>query len=326
MGWNTDIDWSSADGLINVPQYLVELDLYHALYERSVAAGSYYSLEPNMENSRNDAATIYYAKANYGFESVFNAILGKFANHLANSGDWSGQSSIPLWTISDLEAQIGSSQPESPSPTSALLPSIDWYKWYYDALNLLLWIPKKWFNYTSSNHRLQWAYPYLSWGCQGSDSTYALAKADFDSNGWVSAAMVASTQMIAYEYDTSFTLTNAASVFQFPAPTSLDFNMDVYLELKAPGYGDGWDDYGLGFTKDKLNLLGSKTGVQPTSSTYEFTTKDFMTDPPTAPDDPNGVNPDGYGVGWQCRPVYPTNAQVAAVLKYNVTGGFEYIA
>jgi hypothetical protein len=131
MPWNPNFNWTSADTLRNAPKETL-LDLVAALNERQQTLNPSV-LPPISTDIRNKPPRLYAEAVDFYMGDGFYAA---FAKQTDNSGEWNGKATIPVWTEADLEAEIGASRP--PFVNYGELTA-DWVWWMYKALNLLVW-------------------------------------------------------------------------------------------------------------------------------------------------------------------------------------------
>jgi len=133
MGWNIDIDWTSADTVNNVPPFISASDIYDAFLERYKAINSPAITETPMLNGTVETLDIALRSLIQGGEpDRFNNLYSNFVDiGSSNIGDFDNQAAVPsAWTISSLEAEIGTDLPTINGPLGA------WAWWWYAALNL----------------------------------------------------------------------------------------------------------------------------------------------------------------------------------------------
>jgi hypothetical protein len=86
------------------------------------------------------------------FQSTMSSLIGSFVNHANNSGNWTGQITIPNWTEATLLTAIGDgSRKSAPSAMSHRICA-SWCYQQYEMLNMMRWIQKL---STSNTHELR---------------------------------------------------------------------------------------------------------------------------------------------------------------------------
>ena len=97
------LDWSSADTLRLVPIGMAVRCIVEALKERAEAAN--YTLPEILTADYNPFAVQYPVVS--AIQTAVTALISRFCNHQTGSGDYTGLSSVPIWTQSDILTAIG---------------------------------------------------------------------------------------------------------------------------------------------------------------------------------------------------------------------------
>jgi len=180
MGWNTEINWTSAATVSNVPPFTSASDIYDAFLERYKAINSPAIAEPPMLNGTVETLDSALRNLILGGEYLgLSSPNGGFTMHYvdmgsAGIGDFDNAAAIPpVWTIASLEAEIGAELPSTNGPLGA------WAWWWHEALNLC----------TVIQRRVTWADGIQTTGFQyywkfAVGPSWAQAVTDFNAEPW----------------------------------------------------------------------------------------------------------------------------------------------
>jgi len=143
MGWNIDIDWTSAATVSNAPSFVAVSDIYDAFLERYKAINSPAITEPPMLNGTVETLDAALRALLLGGEWWGLPLTGAYTMHYVDIGssgiiDFDNVASVPpVWTIASLETEIGAELPSVNGPPGA------WAWWWYTALNLCTVIQRR---------------------------------------------------------------------------------------------------------------------------------------------------------------------------------------
>jgi len=305
MGWNANIDWTSADTIRETwNDYLVLYDLMEAVRERQEVLELSIS-DPIVRGDRLGRVL----DIDEGFEAICPGVggwLSLFVNQTDNGGNWNDQASIPVWSVADLETYIGSARPE---PMMGGRPSAEWAHWMYTALNLLIWTKQQTGPGSGAAVRQKKTYTSGSW---------ATAVSDFNSSSWGSwrnyvgypmhSAKIWSGQFVIERWG----YRNGTLAF-YASPPSQSFKADFYINLI--GFFGGWEDND--FNVDDGDWVRAYTSDTIWTTTIPAETFSWA-DIPTA----SVTEPSGSEKGWRVNK-WAHHFQI--VRKFDVTGGLDYV-
>jgi hypothetical protein len=155
MGWDSGI-WTSQENLRLKNSYAVVGQILEAVNERCNASG----IDELSSNRLSAIGQI---------DEKITQIIEAAVNHTDNSGNWEGQTSIPHWTVSDIETAIGESRIDGSRLSEV---SVEWAWQQPKIINLLRWFEGEATKESSLEFRL----------AQGGD--WATAVSNFNTEPW----------------------------------------------------------------------------------------------------------------------------------------------
>jgi hypothetical protein len=287
MGWSTAIDWSSVDTLRLIAYDAFLSEFHSAVQERCDVAGvaalaDYVYNVPSQERS---------------IHSKITTLIPYFVNHTGgSSGDFSGETSIPMWSVATMETHIGSTRPimNIVEPITA-----EWIAWHYACLNLLRWTIK-----TAS-------VVLVANKSKNSSTSWADAISVFNAAAWDGPGGPLSFPGLVLEKGTGWTISRITGKWaDTPNTTAINCDVDSYQQFKvidAPWYSYYNPDYA--YDVNELAKIDSDVAQTPAAA-FESTEVGRLS--------ANGLVEPTEGV----QPMYYTSGYI--LRKWNVTGGFAY--
>lgn len=137
-GWNEDVAWGEQgvfQGLVNAPSEILLKDLEAATNERLPGLGLA-PIESIKKNKPVNVVGLRNAMVDV-LTSPFPGLFGRYYVKPNPSGEfsWLNESEIVPWSLAEMEAELEKPEPEYYETGSSL--SAEWVKWWYDALNLV---------------------------------------------------------------------------------------------------------------------------------------------------------------------------------------------
>jgi len=334
--WTFDgqLDWSSADSLRLAPVGLVLQTIIEAIKERREAISFWFrpELPSVLSNEFNPLlpVKIYIDAIQTAMTGLMNmASLHTpwvaFVNHTDHGGDWTGQTQIPAWTEADMLAAIGAEERFVLYPLSPL--SSKWFYQQYQLLNLMRWM----------RHCSIYETPKISTKGGSGHSLVSLsdawnkAVADYEGEAWGTTGYY-SMQANSSTGDGTDNWSAQIGVLRWEyidIINNSDFAVDMVCYVA--GDADGGDEsvFYQGIPGVSLNFCSLSVLIPDTPCPANTTTRiDGMT--------PNYVYPGTPATGGYCvktcranaggNTSNPTWAESAYVYKFDVPGGFKFIA
>lgn len=246
-------------------------------------------------------------------QSAITTLIANYVNHTDNSGAWTGQASIPYWAESTIIAAIGDASRLSVPATQYTFRA--WINQQYDILNLLLWTKsiEPWVNASSddisepldTDRATTWAnaqssYMAIAGNWAGSSLAFPVAI-----SGWLPSLNLLITRRVRAKLSYSGVYGTIAHATDWYA------RADVNGLLPSNFSGEGV------YVENRYYLYEATAAAAATAATsgYFNNTTDVPPEPFT--DDEY----DGWaGIGESA------SAEGTIVFKWNVTGGFSFIA
>lgn len=324
MGWNASIDWTSADTIMNSPRGVVLYDLVRAVYERGLVIGGFIKNDVIAQLSvfeDNQAFIYYYGTPPFSYPGfhwmywidkyVRTTFPPYFANQTDQSGDWDGSATAPpVWTLSDLETEIGSVAPELPPTGGAqfawyITMESDWIWWMHEALNLLVWQYVEISGFSAQDENRRYSITNSTWGNAISDFN------DFTPWAYTSVNFIGHSATL---FSGTYRILRGRGKITTPDLTPW-YSYDAYFRIGAADDGFGgtvtFDDNDYGATENTYVKAASGTGI---STPIDVWFGNFGNNNQPEPSS-------GSGSGWKNT---ESNAKVHMVYKFNVPMGFDY--
>ena len=315
-GWNiTDVDWTSADTLRNRPLYQPVHDIIEAMQERVVVAAVGTSPTSIAKGSH---VLIEYTNVGTGqlISQIDRNIDLFFTNSIFtnNSGNWDGQSLIPMWSEATMETAIGSTRPDKIRKGDPI--SAAWLWWMKECLDRMVWTKKTPTYESASKEYKQVDRDYAT-------GSYTWAAAWTDASGawpgtWTGLVAAHPNWMSVYKYMTSskknVSMDRARGKLETTVNTTYKSAIDWYLYVTK--YTGDFDDESQGFTENAFTRFQQQAAAQTAARKSDYPSS--LTGLPPEPDDPTVTGVENR-LSWLLNT--PT-----AIVKWDVTDGFEYVS
>lgn len=241
------------------------------------------------------------------FQNTITALIPKFAKHIDNGGDWTGETSIPVWSEADILTEIEESVR---IPVSSIFKA-SWANQQYKILNILRWV-KRTFNDFDWTYTTQDKYGY--------GTSWSEAISVYNNASW-NEEIVQSGETIVYtlyhSLGSGHYIRRTRSKEKIENLSTLGKSCDWYIiPTIAPGAVDEWNTQGdISLIQDVLNLYTIST-----ESEDDYIESDWISSLETLP--PNLPEIPGHSLGWIIDLNYSN--QIQAVLKFDGSNGFQF--
>jgi len=325
MGWNASIDWTSADTIRNSPRGIVLYDLMMAVYERGIAIGGSISNDVTTKLgifADNQAFLYYYVTPPFIYPWMYwmywidtyvrTTFLPHFVNQTDQSGDWDGSATAPpVWTLSDLETEIGATAPALPATGGAafawyITMDSEWVWWMHEALNLLVWRRTHHSGFSAQGDNLRFHY--------NDGQPWATVVAGFNATAWAysGANFIGHYARYSGYAGGSYTIYRGRGAITTPdLPYTYDYDGYMYVAEYTTPFEDN-DNFA---TENTYIKAPTNTGVSAPEDAWFGNFGDNTCSQPAAVE--------GEGPSWYSALSY---AGAYMIYKFDVIDGFEYVA
>jgi hypothetical protein len=312
MPWNTEIDWSNEDAMVNAPPWLLLEDLFSATAERlSTMTDTEYLTFGNEVNAPRIVHSSLPSDIRYLREAMVACVEG-LASDLVfikpNSGgdyNYTNEEEIPIWSMVDMETELGP-EPEFYEFNAPLTAA--WVKWWYDALNLLTRVM-----YPLATHEFAVK--------DESGSTFSEAQSNFNDGEWspwtnITSAITArhsAVQTVNYRIERIRLRTNPLNRFT-PFLYTGNYLVSAWARISSRASGATYDNSDYPCNEDTYAQIFNDATVQQEEMDKDILVGDF--DNATV-----GEPSPSERRGWSMD--YDSKHQIC---QFDIAGGFEYVA
>ena len=316
MPWNTDIDWTDLNSMVNVPLWVLLEDLSNATIERLKPLGGT-ALTPYKPgtNTPFTIETVSGIDLDYLRDAMVACVNGfrgttefriRYLKPVSGYYDWTNESDLSRWDMTALVAELGN-EPEHGfnAPITA-----DWAKWWYDALNLLVYCEygEVYGRFRDSQRSSR----------SGTDSTFLDAKIAYGADSWGSWSNTGGFSPLQYSRESGGTYrvgrsryrTRDTTYFAFtPRNYTANYTVTAWAKFTAI---DAYDNTDYPCNLDTYAEVWNDTDVQSGDYDKDITVNDIGTITATEP----SIDEE---VGWNVN-------SISRLCRFDIAGGFDYVA